>query len=900
MGRMAEDMETTKTDLVIAAQKGALVLTVNQRLARYLVQAYDRLQHEQGCAAWKSPAIHFHLQWQWQMAARLRLDAKTLGPAQALRLWERAVEEEEQGLGSGGLMRVPDAARAAAQAHQLLCEYGATFTSEEGGEDHRAFLRWRSRWQQLCREGGWDDPALIPARLVTALEKGELPVPADLWLAGFDELSPTIEALCHALQKLGVTVHRWMPPACQIQSEGRVGYADPEEEVRSCAQWVLQQLEGNLERIGIIAVDMASYQQSLQRIFREELSPAALLPGAGAEKAFNLSLGTPLLNEGMVLAAFELLGLGRRVSLDSIGYLLRSPFVWGYSAERHSRAILDRELRNLRMTELPLKNVLHFAERGFKKKLGRADIFAQQLETIQIALGESSPRLPGAWARHFAEVLDSCQWSRDRSLTSREFQVFTVWKELLAGMACLDAVSNPMQRGEALTLLRRLAAEEIFQPEGSAGRVQVLGALEATGMQFDAVWLLGAHDEALPAPARPNAFIPPSLQRQLKMPHADATRELDFARKIAGRLLTAAPELVVSWPQCMEGRERQPSPLVQHLPLIEPQLSVSRRPALLIQTAAPALERLADDQGPSIPEGSRISGGTAILKDQALCPFRAYARHRLGARGLATAGLGLNGLDRGSLVHRVLELFWQKTDDWQGLTALDADNWSKRALSCVEQALDELDSERQVTLSSSQRQLEKQRLLVLLGEWLNIEAQRPPFSVETMEAWHRESFGPLTLQTRIDRIDRLADGSHVIIDYKTGLAAVGDWLGDRPVEPQLPLYTLDHRDAELAAVAFAKVRRGDCSFVGLGREDDLLPGVASASGHRKLEGTEIGNWDDLLRCWRDTLHQLGDEFARGHAQVDPINGQQACDRCDLHALCRIADQNGLQGDEELL
>ncbi|OEU63635.1 MAG: hypothetical protein BA870_08265 [Desulfuromonadales bacterium C00003094] len=189
-------MTKTLTDLLVAAHKGALVLTVNQRLARYLVQGYDSRLQEQGCTAWKSPAIHFHLQWQWQMAARLRLDAKTLGPAQALRLWERAVEEEEKGLAGNGLMRVPDAARAATQAHQLLCEYGATFTSEEGGEDHRAFLRWRSRWQQLCREGGWDDPALVPARLVTALEKGELPVPDDLWLAGFDELSPTIEALC--------------------------------------------------------------------------------------------------------------------------------------------------------------------------------------------------------------------------------------------------------------------------------------------------------------------------------------------------------------------------------------------------------------------------------------------------------------------------------------------------------------------------------------------------------------------------------------------------------------------------------------------------------------------------------------------------------------------------------
>jgi probable DNA repair protein len=601
----------------------------------------------------------------------------------------------------------------------------------------------------------------------------------------------------------------------------------------------------------------------------------------------------------MVTAAFELLSLGRTVALDCLSYLLRSPFVWGHLSEQHSRAILDREVRNLRMTELPLKQVQHFADQGFKKKLGRSDIFARQLETLGLSLKETKPRLPGAWARHFAKVLDACQWPGDRSLTSREYQVFTAWKELLAAMACLDTVSEPMQRGEAMALLRRLAAEEIFQPEGSEGRIQVLGALEAAGMQFEALWLLGAHEEALPAPARPNPFIPPELQRRLKMPHADAARELDFARKVLQRLLGSAQTLVVSWPERMDGRERQPSPLVHHLPAVTPLLCDSRRAALVIRASTEGLETLADVQGPAIPEGARVSGGTALLKDQALCPFRAFARHRLGAWGLASASLGLDGLDRGSLVHRILELFWLEIGSWRQLTALDANDMGTLILKYCDQALDELAVQRRVPLTASQKMLERQRLADLLREWLAVESQRPPFSIETLEAWHRENFGPLTLQTRIDRIDRLDDGSQVIIDYKTGLATVADWLGERPVEPQLPLYTLGRHSSELAAVAFAKVRRGDCAFVGLGRDSELLPGVSGAAGHRQLEGTDIGDWDDLLQGWRSTLQKLGSDFSGGKAAVDPVNVRQACERCDLQSLCRIADQDGLHQDEDL-
>jgi probable DNA repair protein len=885
-------------DLLGCLEQGDLVLTVNKRLARYLRQGYDRRQQSQGHAVWTSPAIYSFSAWQRQLVESLRLDDRTLDQAQVLRLWECAIEADLNASGEG-LMRIPDAAKQAAKAHQLLCEYGAAFTPEEGGEDHRTFLRWRQHWQGLCLSGGWEDPALLSSRLVQALEQANVSLPGNLWLAGFDDLTPTVEALCRALSQRGVATHRWMPPACVSPSMGRVGYADPDEEVRCCARWTRHLLEGNLGRIGIVAVDMAAYQERLQRIFREELSPSALLPGSASEKAFNLSLGTRLIEEGMVTAAFELLSVARTVSLDSLSYLLRSPFIWGHLSEQYSRAILDRELRNLRMTELPLKQVLHFAEQGFKKKLGRSDIFARQLEIIGNLLKESKPRLPGAWSRHFAQVLDACQWPGDRSLTSREYQVFSAWKELLASMACLDTVSEPMPRGEALALLRRLAAEEIFQPEGSEGRVQVLGALEAAGMQFDALWLLGVHEEALPAPARPNPFIPPELQRKLKMPHADATRELDFAHKLSQRLLSCAQTLVVSWPEHMDGRERQPSPLVQHLPPIAPVLADSRKPTLLIRDSVDGLESLIDLQGPPIPDGTRVSGGTALLKDQALCPFRAFARHRLGAWGLATSSLGLDGLDRGSLVHRILELFWLKIGGWRQLFELDSDGLCALILKYSDQALDEFAAQRRVPLSTSQRLLERQRLTDLLREWLEVEAGRPPFTIETLEAWHRENFGPLTLQTRIDRIDRLEDGSQVIIDYKTGLATVADWLGDRPVEPQLPLYTLGRHGSDLAAVAFAKVRRGDCSFVGLGRESELLPGVAGASGHRQLEGTAIADWNELLHSWRSTLQQLGSDFSNGKAGVDPLNASKACDRCDLHSLCRIADQDVLLDDEDL-
>jgi probable DNA repair protein len=883
-------------ELLSRLEAGVTVLTVNKRLARYLRRAYDHAREQEGRGVWKTPAVYAYSAWQQRMAGRLAVDDNTLDHAQALRLWESVIEDD---LGERGaaLLRVSDAAEQAYEAHQLLCEYGATFTSQEGGEDHRIFLRWQEHWRQRCADGGWDDPALLPARVIDGLKTADICLPEEVWFAGFDDFPPTIEALCPVLEQRGVRVYRWLPAALRGGTVGRVAYGDPEEEVRSCARRVRRLLETSAERIGVIVLDMTTYSERLQRIFREELSPAALLPGSDSEKAFNLSLGSPLSHESMVVCAFELLSLGRNVPMDRIGYLLRSPFIWGFQTEQYARGILDRELRNLRLRELPLKQIVRYARHGFKKKLGCCDILAHGLETVLDLLKETKPRLPGAWARHFAILLDACQWSKDRALNSREYQVFAAWKELLAGMGSLDPVSKPMRRGEALSLLQRLASTTVFQPEGSEGRVQVLGVLEAAGMQFDAVWVLGAHEDALPAPARPHPFIPIALQKRLKMPHADAARELAFAGKVADRLLGSAPEVIISWPVQSDGREYRPSPLVQHLPLADPELAHSQRPALMIRAAAASLESLIDTDAPPIRDGARISGGTVILKDQALCPFRAFVRHRLAAYGLVVGRIGFDGLDRGSLVHNVLEWFWGEIGDWQNLMTLDRDERERILARFIQRALEELEKERGVALSGSQKQLEGERLLALLHEWLEVESRRPPFAVQTLETWCREKFGPLVLQTRIDRIDRLADGSQVIIDYKTGPATVGDWLGERPAEPQLPLYTLGRSGHSLAAVAFGKVRRGECGFVGLGREDDLMPGV-SAAGGQKTAAAGVDDWSGLLQAWRGILTRLGDDFARGKAAVDPADDRRACEYCDLQPLCRIGEQNGRVDDGE--
>lgn len=180
----------------------------------------------------------------------------------------------------------------------------------------------------------------------------------------------------------------------------------------------------------------------------------------------------------------------------------------------------------------------------------------------------------------------------------------------------------------------------------------------------------------------------------------------------------------------------------------------------------------------------------------------------------------------------------------------------------------------------------------MVTAWLEIDAARPPFSVIATEDAQRVSVGALNMQLRLDRLDRLSDGNLALIDYKTGTAEIRQWLGERPDEPQLPLYLQTARDAEsIAVLAFARMKRGNTfGFAGFSAAPDMLPGTQPIEDWRGRKEGMATSWDELVADWQRAIAQLVQGFATADASVDPKHGALTCARCDLHGLCRVGER----------
>lgn len=889
----AESIHSIKQSL----QQGSHVITANDRLARQLRIDYAKSSQEHGLVVWDRPAIYSWNEW-LQRCLDEWLD-RALGNGQPLPLvlslqqseavWQRIIEQSEAG---PGLLQAGATAASAAEAWDLLCGWQIPIESlqQYEHEDTQAFVDWIETYKTRSQREGWLDAARLADTIKTAYQRAELVPPPALYLAGFDEQRPQQADLLQTLAELGCSINELTHPIAGPVTIKQQPCADGMAEIRAAAHWAAQQLQTDPEqRIGIVVQNLTAQRDVIARQFDEVLCAQARLPGGEQNRPYNISLGRPLLESALVRDALVALALGPSAASSSYGAvswtdvsaLLRSPFFIGAEAEADARAKLDARLRRQGRERLSLRDLHYHAQ-----AVANCPVLLRCIEQCQALAGQVGGAVGNAeHASRFSHWLAAWGWSQGRALSSTEYQTVNAWWKLLAEFAALDAYSGQSSWRGALAQLRRLAGARLFQPQSPVAPVQILGLLEAAGMQFDKLWIMGLHDDVWPASPRPQPLIPMPIQRRYQLPHATAERELAFARRVTGRLLTSAADITISWPQREGDAQLRPSPLLADPPLAaEP---VALLPDLMhwLQDHGARAEPFSDTAPPPLSDDEKLRGGTAILRNQAACPFRAFAQHRLHAEPLAEPVAGLDAAKRGSLVHEVMRVIWDELGDQATLLAMDAAGRRTLVARCVETAVSRWEQANVTTLPLRFREVEIERLQSLATDWLVLDAERAPFKVAAREAEQAISIAGLNLRGRLDRLDQLADDTHLIIDYKTGRVDPRVWLDERPDDPQLPLYALAQR-RQLAGIAFAQVRIGELKYAGIAGRDDLAPGITSVSAWKAAAET-AGDLPALLDYWQQQLETLARSFQAGESEVDPKDLRRTCLYCPQATLCRI-------------
>lgn len=863
---------------------GTLVVPSPQRAAALRV-AYSIAQLSAGRCVWPSPDI---LPWNaWlgrgldEARARGVPVPRRLSVAEEWWLWRDSVRRacEEVPVLS------PEALAGSVRRSTLLLEDYGLELRDAATVEATVLLRARSDFQQRCAaarslwSASWKAcaPFLKPARATR--------------LAGFAELGPARRSW---LERNGITVESIAAPSIGFGHRHRdlfapdealvevSGFDSPELEAEAAADWCARCLDRDpRSHLLLVVPRLPEQRHRWMRALAHRLDYTRILGcDAPADSPFVLEGGQPLTAYPMINVAMLLLSLAAGdADFDALSTVLRSSFLDPRTLA--ARLQIDVWLRQ-HTVDATHSAALRALSEPIRRRLGEPAGTAWRglVETLAVtARAAPSGALPvAAWARSFADLLAHAGWPAS-TLDSHEQQVRVRFEELLGEFATLSAVPHALSCTQASRLLQQLASGVDFEPASDDVAVTVTASLDDPIVRYDGIWVAGLSAEAWPQAMRSDPLIPGPLQRRASMPMVDARDPLRQAEQALQRWQRAAAQVRLSWPRNDGEAPRDPSPLLREFGSVTTASTADAGFRLESWIAAnrPPLELFYDPDVPLRPVPAVLSGGTRLLELQANCPFRAFAELRLAAGPLEAPQPGIDPRLRGQILHAALERLWRALGDSQTLQAMSPDATAELINQCVDAALEDIRDRWPSLPDTDELRREAVRDARLLEKLVDWERTRAPFQTLRLEWCEPLRLAGASLQLRLDRVDRLADGSLIVIDYKSGAPKSFEAESKRPAVPQLLAYTIAAGHETVAAVALH-----------LSKEGLKLRGIADTKNRLEdIKALDAGapGWALLQQRWRKQLEQLIGEFLSGHAAVQPQ--PKACQLCHLQAFCRV-------------
>ncbi|WP_367606609.1 PD-(D/E)XK nuclease family protein [Legionella sp. W05-934-2] len=824
----------------------ATIVTPNQRLAQILIQQWSNQQHN---TVTQYP--HCYAYTIWLRHSFNQVIAKTpasshpilIDNLSAVRLWHKLMIEQGHTNSSITL---------AENLYQAWCQcqaYRCTIDFDQFNYNHQTlwFAKLAKQFEAYLKGAN----LIVESQLADFLcHHANVFAKKHLIFACFDQLTPQQLYLFDCLTKQGIQIDQRdvdRKPAVKL---GKVTLADTNQENQAWIDWLVNQHQSGKQSIAVILPNLQECAKDIQRLLRYHFKP----------EQFNISMGQSLLDFPLISQALVLLKPATRTfsSLD-IRIFLTSPFIKGSQSEWLNRALLLETNRQLKQTVIA-------------KEIWNTLIEKHCPSLHQLFQGLPSypeKALPSEWANHFHQRLNHFGFPGDYGLTSTLYQCYEKWLGVLTDYAQFDRIESALNVNEAIELLQMHLTRTIFQPQSAMSTIQILGMLEAAGCEFDALWMAGLTDLTLPATGQLTPFIPIPLQQKLGMPYASQAKEYDIAQKRLNRFHHSCEEFVVSFAHLSDDRPNMPSPLISPYPELEIQLSSQKNKHPL------NWQTYTDPQTIPLQEGESIRGGSRILANQAQCPFKAFAAHRLGIQDSEKAIDGLDNREKGTLIHLILQTIWQKIESQNTLNTMNRETLVQLINETINRCVSQVFNQPQTDFEKSVIALERHKLSKLILSVLEEDKKRPPFHLTAVEQTCQYDFEQFSIKLKFDRLDTtLEDGSKWIIDYKSTIPSGTPWLDDRPDDSQLLLYAL--LDEDIRTISYMQVQTGDVKHRGFAEHPPPIHGISAAKKK---------TWADYRLQWKSVVNELANEFSHGVVRPHPKKNT-ICLTCPYGQLCR--------------
>lgn len=831
--------------LLNALAEGAFLITPNNRLAIEITNDFYNFHKKKIiakplCMPYENFLIHLFTAY---CAANSRKKFPVILNAHTIRfLWMQIIGDQF----TQGLLSAVEEAWNRCQRWNINLTHPDFLLTPQTAQFQQWCYQFQNKLNQL--------QAITSAQIVSFLIEEKYIIQPGLYIWHcFDDYSPQQQALQSYFQAQGAKIKltnitREQPLAFLYQAE------DENTEIEQLLLWLTPLLAKNEQRIGIVMPQIEKSGEALLRKLKSRFPDAY----------FNISLGKSLSSYPIIAHALEWLKLDMKfLPLDKAQLLLHSPYLAASKEEFIPRA---QCLQNCQSLQEVVIDPLQFIQEISK----RAPQLANMLQKIT---GYPATASIAEWISLFIQRLLQMGFPGDSALNSFNYQCYQRFLLIFDEFKTCKIITEILSQTEALAWFSSLAFNTSFQPQTLHKHIEILGLLEASGRTFNHLWILGITQDCLPQKVQLSAFIPNTLQKNYKMPKADAEREYYLAATQVHRFIHSVPLCIFSYPRLSGDTPNLPSPLLLTLPAYEGQ-------KILVDNTHTDLETYEEQYTFPLETQDVIHGGTAILAHQAQCPFKAFAAHRLHLKKNIAHSYGLNPMERGQALHTAMEYIWRHLENQHNLLQSSVEFLNDLTTKAIEKGLAPLKQSRPYSFPTLIAEVESIRLRALIYTCLAWDKERPTFTVEKIEEEFIYHFEGLAIKMRVDRLDQ-SGSKKWIVDYKRSLPTSLPWQEERPQEPQLLLYAL--LDESIETIVYLALKAGKLECRGLSAENWAIKGLLPLKER---------TFENERSLWKTKLHALAQEFRQGICLPQPLQAN-ICKRCDYQSLCRYNQNTAL-------
>ncbi|AGF48856.1 PD-(D/E)XK nuclease family protein [Candidatus Kinetoplastidibacterium galati] len=668
----------------------------------------------------------------------------------------------------------------ALDAYNLIKNWKIKLPKNLADYENSSFVYWKKYYEKETKRINAIDINGVYSLVIKNINRNKISLPENIILSGFLENYPRLDDLLRKLISKKVKIYLLSNKIDKLTSNKYLKCDNITEEWRSAVNWITDSFIRNpsgkyaiasahLDKQAEVAYRMLDHKL---RCYKEEISIT-----------FSISCEKSIAHSPIIHSAFSWLNIlfnlsvSRKCDTKNFGKALLSSCSFMGNKLFEPYSVLELKLRD--------KIGIYIDIIEISELLADYDLGADLIDALSFWPERDNLLQISKWILIIRKSLFFICFSRYASSDIIVHEAVKLFDKLLNEFNVLSPFFGDISAARVISLFEHFVeSNKFYKNDNRHKNIEVLDLKDVISRNWDAVWVIDFNDEIFQYPIHSNPFLPKNILHEFSIAKPIFRNELNLSCYAYKSLNQCTRQLVVSYSSQEDYDSVQPSKFIddsyQILNYVNNYCSLKRKVNM---------ECINDSKGPRLLTSESVINGTGVLELQSRNPLWAFAKYRLGIVGLDPYYKDKRiSYRRGRFLHRILELFWLDVRYHSKLMSLSDMEIDSLLLKHIKNALS-VDFYLDLGFI---KQLESERALKILKNWINTEKNRLPFLASSLEYKFSWEYKSLVFNMRSDRIDFL-ENKAVIIDYKTGNRIFNidlDWSRQRPINLQMLVYNM--------------------------------------------------------------------------------------------------------------